>query len=91
MDEIIDAFRVDAFHVGMDEVFLLGSDFSPSTKGKDPGELFAKAVNDIHNHLPMALRKDGCISFDSYLHRKRISCASNKLEKSRGSQSPDPV
>jgi len=34
MDEIIDAFRADAFHVGMDEVFLLGSELSPSTKGK---------------------------------------------------------
>ena len=51
MDEIIDAFRADAFHVGMDEVFLLGSEQSPSTKGKDPGALFAKAVNEIHDHL----------------------------------------
>jgi hypothetical protein len=50
-DEIIDAFQVDAFHVGMDEVFLLGSEYSPSTKGQDPGELFAKAINDIYNHL----------------------------------------
>jgi hypothetical protein len=51
MDEIIDAFRADAFHVGMDEVFLLGSDQSPSTKGKDPGVLFANAVKKIHEHL----------------------------------------
>lgn len=51
MDEIIDAFRADAFHVGMDEIFLLGSELSPSTKGKDPGVLFAKAVNEIHGHL----------------------------------------
>jgi hypothetical protein len=51
MDEIIDAFQADAFHVGMDEVFLLGSERSPSTKGKDPGKLYAKAVNDIYNHL----------------------------------------
>ena len=51
MDEIIDAFRADALHVGMDEIFLLGSDLSPSTKGKDPAVLFAKAVNDIHRHL----------------------------------------
>ena len=34
MDEIIEAFRADALHVGMDEVFLLGSEHSPSTKGK---------------------------------------------------------
>ena len=51
MDEIIDAFRADAMHVGMDEVFLLGSEQSPSTKGKDPGVLFANAVKEIHSHL----------------------------------------
>ena len=51
MDELIDAFRADALHVGMDEVFLLGSEQSPSTKGKDPGVLFAKAVNELHSHL----------------------------------------
>src|SRR5690348_9043984 len=48
MDEIIDAFRADAFHVGMDEIFLLGSEFSPSTKGRDSSVLFAKAVNEIY-------------------------------------------
>ena len=51
MDEIIDAFRADALHVGMDEIFLLGSDLSPSTKGQDGGVLFAKAVNEIYAHL----------------------------------------
>ena len=56
MDEIIDAFQADAMHVGMDEVFLLGSDKSPSTKGQDPGKLFAMAVNKLHAHL---VRKRG--------------------------------
>ncbi len=51
MDEIIDAFRADAIHVGMDEIFLLGSELSPTTKGKDPGVLFAKAVNEIYGHV----------------------------------------
>ncbi len=51
MDEIVDAFGADAIHVGMDEVFLLGSDRSPSTRGKDPAQLFAKVVNDLHAHL----------------------------------------
>jgi len=51
MDEIIDAFRADALHVGMDEIFLLGSELSPSTKGKDSAVLFAKAVNEIYSHL----------------------------------------
>jgi hypothetical protein len=51
LDEIIDAFQADAFHIGADEVFLLGSDKSPSTKGQDPAKLYAKAINDIYKHL----------------------------------------
>jgi len=51
MDEIIDAFHADALHVGMDEIFLLGSDLSPSTKGQNPAVLLAKAINEIHRHL----------------------------------------
>lgn len=51
IDEIREAFGADAFHVGMDEVFLLGAKESPSTKGQDPAKLFAKAVNDLHGHL----------------------------------------
>jgi hypothetical protein len=51
MDELIDAFGADAFHVGMDEVFLIGSAKSPSTRGKDPAKVFARAVNDLHGHL----------------------------------------
>ncbi len=51
MDELIDAFDAKAMHVGMDEVFLLGSEESPTTKGKDPAELYAKCVNDIYDHL----------------------------------------
>ena len=51
MDEIIDAFDAKALHVGMDEVFLLGSERSPATMGKNPAELFAKVVNDLHRHL----------------------------------------
>lgn len=51
IDEIADAFGVDGIHVGMDEVFLLGSDKSPNTKGKDPAKLFAKVVNEFHDHL----------------------------------------
>lgn len=51
LDELIDAFDADAVHVGMDEVFLIGSDRCPRCKGKDVGTLFAKAVNDLHAHL----------------------------------------
>lgn len=51
IDELIDAFAADAFHVGMDEVFLIASDQCKRCKGKDPAELFARAVNDLHGHL----------------------------------------
>jgi Glycosyl hydrolase family 20, catalytic domain len=51
LDEIIEAFQADALHVGMDEVFLIGSDKSPTTKGKDRAQVFARAVNDLHGHL----------------------------------------
>ena len=51
IDELIDAFAADAFHVGMDEVFIMASDDCPRCKGKDPAELFAKQVNDLHEHL----------------------------------------
>jgi len=51
MDDLIDAFEADAFHVGMDEVFLIGSDQCERCKGKNPAELFAHAVNDYHKHL----------------------------------------
>jgi Glycosyl hydrolase family 20, catalytic domain len=51
IDELIDAFGSDSFHVGMDEVFLVGSPNCVRCKGKDPAELFAKAVNDLHHHV----------------------------------------
>jgi hypothetical protein len=56
IDEIVGAFHADAVHVGMDEVFLIGNDASPSTKGKDPAEVYAKAVNDLYAHV---VRKRG--------------------------------
>lgn len=51
IDEIMNAFDADYLHVGMDEVFLIGHELSPSTLGKDPAEVFAKAVNDLHDHI----------------------------------------
>lgn len=48
-DELIDAFQAKAFHVGMDEVFILGE--CPRCKGQDNAKLFAKAVNDLHTYL----------------------------------------
>ena len=51
IDELIHAFGADAFHVGMDEVFILADADCPRCKNKNPAELFAKQVNDLHEHL----------------------------------------
>ncbi|HEY2587360.1 MAG TPA: hypothetical protein VGI81_16560, partial [Tepidisphaeraceae bacterium] len=40
-----------AFHVGMDEVFILGDADCPRCKGHDHAELFAAQVNALHDHL----------------------------------------
>ena len=50
-DELIDAFEADALHVGMDEVFLIADENCPRCKGKNPAGLFAKAVNDLYDHI----------------------------------------
>lgn len=50
IDELIDAFKVDAIHVGMDEVFLINNEHSV-IRDKDPAEVYAKVVNDFYNHL----------------------------------------
>lgn len=51
IDELVDAFKADSFHVGMDEVFCIASDKCPRCKDGDPAKLFAKAVNDLHSHI----------------------------------------
>lgn len=51
MDELLDAFQADAFHVGMDEVFLIAHPSCPRCRGGKPAELFARAVKDYHMHL----------------------------------------
>jgi hypothetical protein len=72
MDEIIDAFQADALHVGMDEIFLLGSEQSPSTKGQEPAKLFAKAVNDIHDHLVKKKRIEMLMWGDRLIDGKKL-------------------
>jgi hypothetical protein len=56
IDELADACEADAFHVGMDEVFLLGEDDCPRCKGKDKAELFAQEVRALHDHLAASQR-----------------------------------
>jgi hypothetical protein len=51
IDELAEAFEADAFHVGMDEVFLIASEHCPRCRGGDPAQLFAKTVNDLHAHI----------------------------------------
>jgi hypothetical protein len=51
IDEIADAFRADMFHVGMDEVFIIGDKSCPLCHDEDPAKLFAECVNRLHAHI----------------------------------------
>ena len=51
MGELLTVFEADAMHVGLDEVFLIASDFCSRCKGKNPASLYAKAINDYHQFL----------------------------------------
>ena len=51
IDELMSATGADAFHAGMDEVFLLGEDDCPRCRGKNKAELFAAEIRTIHDHL----------------------------------------
>ena len=56
IDELADAAEADAFHVGMDEVFLIGEDDCPRCKGKNKADLFASEVRALHDHLALSKR-----------------------------------
>ena len=49
MDEIAEATRCTAFHVGLDEVFDIA--MCPRCKGKDPAALLARTIKILHDHL----------------------------------------
>jgi hypothetical protein len=51
IDELAKACEAKSFHVGMDEVFLLGDKDCARCGGKDAAELFASEVNALHKHL----------------------------------------
>lgn len=51
MDELIEAADAKSFHVGLDEVFILGDGDCPRCAGRDRAELFAHEVNTLHGHL----------------------------------------
>jgi hypothetical protein len=56
VDELADAAQADAFHVGMDEVFLLGDDACERCKGRKKAELFAGEVRKLRDHLAESKR-----------------------------------
>ncbi len=51
LDELISAFDADAFHVGMDEVFLIGDKDCPRCKNTPVGLLYSWAVNQLYYHI----------------------------------------
>ena len=70
IDELIDAFQTEAIHLGMDEVFLIADDDCPRCSGKDPSELFAKAVNDYHDYFVKEKGLEMLIWGDRLIDRK---------------------
>lgn len=49
IDDLADACRAKAFHVGLDELFEIGR--CPRCKGQDVAKLFARTVKILHDHL----------------------------------------
>lgn len=57
VDELAETCQADAFHAGMDEVFLIGEDDCPRCRGRDKAELFAGEVRAIRDHLAKSGRR----------------------------------
>ncbi len=57
IDEIMEATGADAFHAGMDEVFILGDEDCPRCRGRMKSELFAGEVRLIRDHLAKSGRE----------------------------------
>jgi len=51
VDELARACEAKAFHIGMDEVFILADPDCPRCKGKNPAQVFAAEVKTLHAHL----------------------------------------
>ena len=56
IDELAEVCESDAFHVGMDEVFLLGEDDCQRCRGKNKAELFAQEIGVLRDHLARSNR-----------------------------------
>jgi len=73
-DELLGAFEAKAFHVGMDEVFILGQ--CPRCKGTANAELLAKAVKDYHSHLVGRRGVEMQMWGDRLLHAEKMGYSS---------------
>jgi len=51
IDDIAAGFESDAFHVGMDEVYLIGNAECPRCHGRNPSKLYADQVKALHEHI----------------------------------------
>jgi hypothetical protein len=91
IDELSDAFDATAFHVGMDEVFIIGSEFCPRCKGQDPAKLFAKAVNDLHAHIVDDRKLEILIWGDRLLDAKGLGYSLWEAATNRTQQAADLI
>ena len=55
LEELVDAFTAPAVHIGMGEIFLLGHQYSPSTRNNHPAVLFAYVANVYRQYLVHSL------------------------------------
>lgn len=51
MDELIEVCEADAFHVGLDEVWIIAHENCPRCFGGDRSTIFAEHVRNLYNHL----------------------------------------
>jgi hypothetical protein len=51
IDELAAACQTDAFHVGMDEIFILADKDCPRCKGLTTAKVFGDEVKRLHDHL----------------------------------------
>jgi hypothetical protein len=91
IDELADAFDANAFHAGMDEVFIIGSEFCPRCKGKDPAKLFAKAVNDLQTHIVDERKLQMLIWGDRLLDAKALDYSLWEAATNRTQQAVDSI
>lgn len=91
IDELIDAFNADAFHVGMDEVFIVGDADCPRCKGHDPAELFSGQVNALHDHLVRERKVEMFMWADRLLDAKAMAYSKWEASANRTARAIDKI